>query len=166
MLKGLLKIHTRPVHYLYTLTLAALIFDGYYLVMTRLPSVGDVPACTIGGALTTENLLFSAFLSLITALMIAGMIRLYFLRKNIEKIGGGLASSSMAGLGFIVGFFTVFCALCTIPIISVFGLAIGLGFFTTYNLTFKIISLALMLFSLILLDRQLNRACDNCKVKC
>lgn len=161
-MNGLSKIHTHPVQYLYTLTLGAIIFDGYYLVMKNLPSSGDVPACSVGAALTIENIIFSVALSILTALMVAGMIRLYLLRKTIKKAG---LPSSVAGLGFIIGFFTVFCALCTIPVISVFGFAIGLGFFTTYNLAFKIISIVLMLFSFFLLDRQLNNACQSCKIK-
>jgi len=159
-MKGLLKIHEKSHQYLYTFALGALIFNGYYWVMKRLPSVGDVPACTIGGAVTPENLFFSGVLSILTALMIAGFIRLYSLRKTVKKKG---LTGSIASLGFIVGFFTVFCALCTIPVISFFGLAIGLGFFTTYNLFFKILSIVLMLISLALLDSQLSNACQICK---
>ncbi len=70
-------------------------------------------------------------------------------------------TGSVMGFGFLLGFFTVFCTLCTIPVISVFGFAVGLGFLTTYNLAFKILSLVLMFMALTLLDKQLN-FCETC----
>ena len=156
-MKGLLSIHQKPLHYFYTVALAALIFDGYFLLMKNLPGVGSVPACIVGGSLTLGNILFSVILSILTAIMIAGLIRLYQERSYRKK---ATINSSLAGFGFIVGFFTVFCALCTIPVISLFGVAIGLGFFTTYNLFFKLISLAVMFFSLYLLNKQLSDSCS------
>lgn len=158
---GLLKIHSRSYQYLYTVALAATMFDAYYLIMKRLPSYGKVEACIVGGAITPENLIFSGVLSLMTAVMLAGLMRLYLVRQSVKK---SAATGSMMSLGFIVGFFTVFCALCTIPVISVFGLAIGLGFFTTYNLFFKILSIVLMSFSLYLLNKQLKSECETCKI--
>lgn len=146
---------------LYWIALTALIFDMYFIIMKRLPGVGSIPACTIGGSLTVENVIFSLVLSGLTAFNILGLIKLYKVRsKAVSKKG----TSSLAGLGFIIGFFTVFCALCTIPVISVFGLAIGLGFFTTYNLYFKIVSLLLMAGSLYLLNKQLENHCA-CNLK-
>lgn len=70
-------------------------------------------------------------------------------------------TGSVMGFGFLLGFFTVFCTLCTIPVISIFGFAVGLGFFTTYNLVFKILSLLLMILALTLLNKQLN-FCETC----
>lgn len=159
-MKGLLSIHQKPLHYFYTFALAALIFDGYFLIMKKLPGVGAVPACTVGGSLTLGNIVFSVLLSILTAIMIAGLIKLYKMRSQRKN---AKINSSLAGFGFIIGFFTVFCALCTIPVISLFGVAIGLGFFTTYNLLFKVISLAFMGLSLYLLNRQLSSAC-SCNV--
>lgn len=151
-------IKVNPLHWI---ALTALIFDVYFIIMKRLPGVGSIPACTIGGSLTVENIFFSLILSGLTAFNILGLIKLYKVRsKAVSKKG----TSSLAGLGFIIGFFTVFCALCTIPVISVFGLAIGLGFFTTYNLYFKIVSLLLMAGSLYLLNKQLENHCA-CNLK-
>lgn len=146
---------------LYWFALTALIFDVYFIIMKRLPGIGSVPACTIGGSLTLENIVFSLVLSGLTAFNILGLIKLYKVRL---KGASQAATGSLAGLGFLLGFFTVFCALCTIPVISVFGLAIGLGFFTTYNLYFKIVSLLLMAGSLYLLNKQLENHCA-CNLK-
>jgi hypothetical protein len=157
-MKGLQKIHEEPLQWLYTLTCAAIIFYSYYLVMRLLPGVGQVPACLVGGALTLQNLIFSALLSFLTALIISGLFRLYVKRKSMIK---NVKTGSVMGFGFLLGFFTVFCTLCTIPVISIFGFAVGLGFFTTYNLVFKILSLLLMILALTLLNKQLN-FCETC----
>ncbi len=157
-MKGLQKIHEEPLQWLYTITLAAIIFYSYYLVMRLLPGVGQVPACLVGGALTLQNLIFSALLSFLTALIISGLFRLYVKRKSMIK---NVKTGSVMGFGFLLGFFTVFCTLCTIPVISIFGFAVGLGFFTTYNLIFKILSLLLMILALTLLNKQLN-FCETC----
>lgn len=155
-MKGLQKIHSEPLQWLYTFTLGAVIFYGYYLVMKLLPGVGSAPACIVGGSFSTQNLIFSGILSFLTALTIAGLLRLYFLRRSFK-----LKTGSVLSVGFLLGFFTVFCTLCTIPVISVFGLAVGLGFFTTYNLLFKVLSLILMLSALFMLNKQLN-FCESC----
>ena len=160
-MKGLQKIHKEPLQWFYTLTLAMGIFYGYYQVMKILPAVGDVPACIVGGSLTLKNVVFSGFLSALTALVLAGLIRLYLLRRSIVK---STKTGSILGLGFLTGFFTVFCTLCTIPVVSIFGFGIGLGFFTTYNLFFKIVSMIFMIAALILLDKQLN-SCEACTLK-
>lgn len=155
------KTATRAHQYLYTLALAALIFDAYYLIMKRLPAVGGTKACQVGGALTIENLIFSAILSILTALILAGLFRLYNLKTSLKQKA---ATGSLLGVGFVVGFFTVFCTLCTIPVISLFGLAIGLGFFSTYNLLFKFLSLLIMSLALYLVRRQLRNHCLTCKI--
>lgn len=155
-MKGLQKIHEEPLQWLYTFTLGAMIFYGYYLIMKLLPGVGSAPACIVGGSFSIQNLIFSGLLSFLTALTIAGLLRLYFLRRSFK-----LKTGSVLSVGFLLGFFTVFCTLCTIPVISVFGLAVGLGFFTTYNLFFKTLSLILMLAALFMLNKQLN-FCGSC----
>ncbi len=129
--------------------------------MKNLPGIGSVPACIIGGSLNFGNILFSLVLSIFTAINIRAFFKLYKLRSKSIALK---ASGPLAGFGFIIGFFTVFCALCTIPVISIFGLAIGLGFFTTYNIYFKVISLILMILSLYLLDKQLRSHC-SCESK-
>ncbi|MEK9159289.1 MAG: hypothetical protein AAB383_01015 [Patescibacteria group bacterium] len=157
-MKGLQKIHKEPLQWLYTLALAMTIFYGYYQVMKILPAVGKVPACVVGGSLTIKNVVFSGLLSVLTALILAGLVRLYLLRKSIVK---STKTGSILGFGFLTGFFTIFCTLCTIPLISIFGFSVGLGFFTTYNLFFKILSLIFMLTALVLLNKQLGD-CKSC----
>jgi len=126
--------------------------------MKILPGVGNVPACVVGGSMTIKNVIFSGLLSALTALILAGLMRLYLLRKSIVKTA---KTGSILGFGFLTGFFTVFCTLCTIPIISIFGFSVGFGFFTMYNLLFKILSMIFMITALILLDKQLN-SCETC----
>lgn len=159
-MKGLQKIHTKPIQLLYTFSLAAVVFYVYYLVMKIFPGMSEVPACLIGGSLSPENIIFSGLLSVLTALTLAGLFRLYLMRKSLTR---SLKTSPLLGLGFLVGFFTIFCTLCTIPVLSIFGLGISLGFFSTYNLLFKMLSFLLLLASLFLLDKQL-RTCETCPI--
>lgn len=148
----------KAYHAIFTFALAAAFFDVYYLVMKRLPGVSpDHNACIMGGSFTTGNLVFSLFLSVLAAVVIMGFWQLYRRRlagRSVWAMGSGF------GLGGLIGFFTVFCAVCTIPVVSVFGLAVGLGFFTTYNGMLKGLSLALMAFSVWLLVDKLR--CERC----
>lgn len=149
---ALVRAYRYTHHYIYTGALAVGLFSAYYAVMARLPST-DGYACIVGAGLNAGNLFFSAVLSLMTAVMAFGLFRLYQKRKPRRR---DLAAGSTLWLGFLLGFFTVFCAVCTLPVISVFGLAVGLGFFTTFNVLFKAVSLSMMAFSLWLINRQLG----------
>jgi len=133
-----------------------LFFDMNYYFMSKLPGTRDF-ACIVGGNMTPINLIFSILLSLLTALMFSGVIMLSKQRHAEKNTAAGIAS-----LGAIIGTFTVFCTTCTIPIISLFGLSVGLNFFTTYNLIFKIVSLLLMLAGLYHLETQLRGNCKRC----
>ena len=159
-MKGLRSIFEKSYHYLYVFAGAALMFDVYYLVMARLPGVEN-NSCTVGAGLTPGNILFSGVLSVLAAVMIFAIVRMIQMRLlSRRSLGGNLATGSSLGLGFVVGFFTVFCALCTIPVISLFGFSVGLGFFTTYNVFFKALSLALMGLALWQVNKRLQ--CDRC----
>jgi len=133
--------------------LLLLFFDLNYYLMTRLPGTEGL-ACVPGGNVTAINITFAVLLSILSALMFSAAIMLTGARRP---------TAGIAGVGAVVGTFTVFCTTCSLPFISLFGLSVGLGFFTTYNLAIKIISLVLILVGLYYLEKQLQGNCKICK---
>lgn len=140
------------------LLVSAGFFALNYQLMARLPGGGKNLMCEVGGGLTPENLTFGFVLSAMGGLLITGFIALLSQKK--AKVGWKAGSASTLGMG--VGLLTTFCTLCTLPVISLFGLGVGLSFFTEYELWFKVLSLILLGASLYLLNKQLKEQCRRC----
>lgn len=154
---AVLKNLRNPIYLFTMLGTTVLLFDVNYYMMANLPGTRD-RMCVIGAYLTPGNILFSVGLSVLTGIMVAAFVALFR-----EKRGRLAASSTVSGVGFLLGSLTVFCTFCTIPVISLFGLSLGLSFFTTYNLAFKIISMVFMLGGIYLINKQLADECVVCK---
>lgn len=154
----LFKQLKNPTHLLIFLGVSFIFFDLNYYFISKLPGEVD-NACVIGANITPVNVGFAVILSLLAGLMVVGGIALHKQRRARMAV-----SSILSGFGVLVGTFTVFCTVCTLPVISLFGLSLGLGFFTSYNLTFKIISLLLMLMGMYLLEKQLEGECVTCRM--
>jgi len=150
---GLSQIGNNPLWVFWTTVLASVFFVPYLWAMMSLPGLNE-RACLIGASLTPGNVLFSGIMSVFTALMFFGLWLLHKRRAFRFRMAAG------GTVGGIMGFFTVFCTLCTLPVISLFGLSVSLGFFTTYNVMLKTISVSLMVFIVWLLDVKLK----DCKV--
>lgn len=134
-------------------TTALLIFDvNYYLMSTMLGTRNN--ACAIGANLTPFNIGFSGVMSILAGVMIVGIGALIKKKRNAAQ------AVSLSGFGFVSGIFTLFCTVCILPLITIFGVAIDLGFFTTYNVFFNTASLMLFVWGLWLLNRKL--ACERC----
>lgn len=128
-------------------------FALQYYILSTLPG-GGIDACVIGGGLNAQNLTFAALMSVGFGLILAAIPQVYALHKaNAGTLGG---TSFMA---FFIGIFTVFCTVCTIPLISVFGISFSLAFFTDAALELQLISLILMGLSLYLMEKQLKGIC-------
>ena len=152
--QGLFQIGNNPIWVFWTLVLASFLFVPYMWAMMTLPGIQE-RACMIGGSLTLSNVTFSGVMSVFTALMLFGLWLMHKRRAfRFRMAAGGVA-------GGFLGFFTVFCTLCTIPIISIFGLSFGLGFFTTYNVMLKAVSISLSAFVLWMIDDRLKN-CEAC----
>ncbi len=137
------------------LGVAMLVFDfNYYLMSTMIGSRNH--ACVVGANLTTANLFFSAFFSVLCGVLGAGVVALYRQRRR------GIKASAISGVGMILGIFTMFCTACTFPIISLFGLSFGVGFFTDYSIGFQILSLLFLAYGLFTLNGQLE--CEKCSI--
>lgn len=147
-----------PVSLFVFIGTAFVIFDiSYYVMANTLGTRNNM--CVPGAGLTFWNVIFSLVISLLGGLIVSGLIAL---RAN-DTSGQKLIAGSSGGLGFFIGGLTVFCTLCTIPVITLFGLSVGLGFFTTYELLFKGIAIILMLIATYQLNKQFSGNC-NCRV--
>ena len=96
-------------------------------------------------------------MSLFAGIIVAGIIELFKQKKSKLK------ASSLSGFGLVLGSITIFCIPCTFAVFTVFGVAISLNFFMTYDLYIKIASLLLMIYGTYLLNKQLMGECKMCK---
>lgn len=144
----------QPVYLLIFLGVGFIFFDVNYYLMSTLPGSRN-EACVMGVNLTPLNIFFSIISSLAIALMVSGIIAL-LARKGGKKV----AATSLSGVGFGLGAFTLFCPVCALPALTAFGLSLGLDFFNDFNLIIKILSLILLFGGLILLNKQLD--CQRC----
>ena len=151
----------RHVRYLLIFVgVAFLVFDINYFLMKSLPGSRD-EMCVTGANFTPLNIVFALALSALVGLLIAGFVALFTQATGSKKVG----LTSLSGIGAGVGMMTVFCTICTIPVISLFGLSIGLEVFTYYGSVFKVASLVSLVMALYLLNRQLKRECAVCVPK-
>ena len=137
------------------ISFAFLFFDVQYWIMATLPGSRH-EMCVLGAGLNTLNVAFSILQSLLAGLFVVG----FFASFRVTK--ASFQSASWTGLGALLGTMTVFCTLCTIPLITLFGLGISLGFITTYDLWFKLLSLFLLCIGLYQLNRKMRGACGRC----
>jgi hypothetical protein len=150
----------KPKYLFLFLGVAFIFFDIGYYIMSKLPGSRN-EMCVIGVNLTPVNIIFSFCISILSAVMISGLVALFASKLAKNKA----AMSSLSGLGFGLGMLTVFCPLCTLGTISVFGLSLGLEFFNDYNFYIKIASITLLAGSLYLLNRQLKGVCGSCECR-
>lgn len=157
----------RNPKYLFALVGVAFVaFDLSYYLMASLPGNRD-EMCIMGANLTPLNIWFSVMLSLMVGVLFAGFWSLIDKKIHLQKQSGGkkIAVGSLSGIGAFLGVMTMFCTACTLPVISLFGLSVGLEVFTDNNYIFKIASLVMVLVSIILLNRQLEDKCETCVYK-
>lgn len=136
--------------------IAGSLFYLNFLVMSDLPGEQDL-MCVIGGGLTFSNLLFAGLISAMAGLVFVGFVESAFVRRGGSLKGG---SSSLAGL--LAGGLTTFCTLCSLPVVSLFGLSVSLGFITDYAIEFKVVSVLLLATGLYLVNRDLKKDCLHC----
>lgn len=146
----------KTTYFLVALVVAFLFFGVNYYLMANLPGEQN-KMCVIGAGLTSINIFFALLISICAGIAFSGFMALAAQKRTTRSF----AISSLPGVGVVVGTFTVFCTLCTLPVISLFGFSFGFGFFTDYNVLFKAISFVFAIGGLYLLNGQLR---DNCVV--
>jgi len=149
ILKNLLNTKSLVI----TVSAMLVLFNISYYMMANLPGYRN-NMCVIGAGLTPLNVIYSLIIAAMSGILIANLPSLFKIRS---------AASSSGGIGAMtLGGFTLFCPLCTLPAISLFGVSFSLSFFTTYDIWIKLISLMLMGWSLYLINKKLS--CDFCRV--
>jgi hypothetical protein len=136
---------------------AFLLFDFSYYLMSTLPGSKDY-MCVEGANLTPENIIFSIILSLMVGVMAAGLINLFTIQTAKSKA----KLTSIGGIGLGIGSLTMFCSVCTLPILSLFGLSVVFELFLEYSLIFRTISFLMLGTALFLLNKQLLEGCKKC----
>jgi len=139
---------------------AVLFFVGSIHMMRSLPGTAE-GMCVMGANFTPLNVVFSAILAGIIGVIVAGVSQVY----HYKAAKAGVAITSISGIATAFGVMTMFCTMCTLPIISIFGVSIGLSAFVYYNTAFKVGSLVLMLISALMINHQLEHKGEKCLVK-
>ena len=138
--------------------LSVLIFDFSYYLMSSLPGSRN-SMCVVGANLTALNIGFSLIMSVLAGLMVVAMINLAGRRYTAKKAVFG----SLSGFGFFAGLLSVFCPVCSLPVLGLLGLSLGMEFFTEHHLIIKVFSLVAVIGGLYLLNSQLKEKCTICK---
>ena len=155
---NIFSLFKQPTYSLIALGSAFVLFDIQYYFMKYLPGTRDF-MCIMGANFTPINILFSAILSICMGILISGLFFLIQQKNTQNKV----TVTSLSGIGAIIGSFTIFCTVCTLPVISLFGISLSLQLFVDYNLPFKIMSLFCTLFGIYLLNKQIQNQCTLCK---
>ena len=146
-----------PVYLLVFIGSVFLFFDLQYYLMASLPGTKDF-MCVDGANLTPLNVIFSLVLSLLVGLIVASLTALF--RKTVRQKKAAL--TSVTGLGMGLGALTLFCPICALPVISVFGFSLGLDFINDYNIWLKLLSIGMLAVSLLMVNRRLDPKCKVC----
>lgn len=154
---SIFEYFTNPKYFVPAAVAAFLIFVFQFYLMLTLPGTIDF-SCVEGANLTFANIIFASLTSVLSGMMIAGFAVLY----GQSAARRGIQGVSLSAIGLIFGTFTVFCTVCTLPVISLFGLSIGLQFFTYHNFIFKVVSTLLLFLGMYFLNRQLKLECSRC----
>jgi len=129
-----------------------------YLVMKSLPGTNGFQC--LPHSMNAKNVIFSVIMSTIMAVFIVGMKELLTLKKNtLQQTVSGVSIFSVSG---IIGFFTIICPICTLGVVSLFGVSFGLNFLLDFNIQIKIISILLMIFGIYWINGQLAQDCKIC----
>jgi len=130
-----------------------------FWIMLNLPGT-DGYRC-LPNSLTRENLIFAGITTLIMGIFVVGMKELFLAKKSATKKFSGVSIFSIGG---IVSLFTIFCPVCTIGVVSIFGLSFGLNFFVDYGNWIKIGTILLLIFGLYWINSQLRpKECEICR---
>lgn len=153
--KTIFTVLIQPINALIATIAAIGTMIALYILMAKLPGTNGY-ACIEGGNLTTINISTSAIISIFTGIIIIGFKEVFKSKKQSLHIG------STSSIALLLGSLTTICTVCALPIISLFGISISLQFVTTHNTAFKIISLAFMMMSIYLLNKNLKQECQVC----
>lgn len=140
---------------IFGITFSLLFYINYYL-MANLVGERDL-MCVMGAGLTPFNLFFAFIMSVMAGFLVVGVVQN---SKNRATSQVKVGSTSFLGLG--LGTLTSFCTLCSLPALTLFGSSVSLGFFTDYEIYFKILSMLLLGLGLHFVNKELKEGCNRC----
>jgi len=150
----------KPTYLLTATGVALVIFDINYFFMATLPGSRD-EMCVMGINLTPGNIVFSIFMSLLSGIVVACLTALFVLRSSQRKA----SMAAVSGLGLGIGALTIFCPVCTLPILAIGGASVVFEMFNIYGVIFKAFSLILLLGTLWYLNKKMAPECLKCVYK-
>jgi len=140
---------------------ASMVFGSFfylnYYLMANMIGEQDF-MCVMGGGLTPFNITFALIISAIASLVVVGFLENQKNRSSKSSLKMGSASA----VGLTLGTLTSFCTLCSLPVLTLFGLSIPITFLTDYELYFKFASFFLLIGGLYLVNRELKKGCTRC----
>ncbi len=152
----MIKLLKRPQNLFLFLGVVFLLMDvNLYFMLTFPGSVNDM--CVMGANFSLLNVLFAFLSSALTAAIIVG-IKEMFQQQYRKKT----MTTTVSSVGLGIGFLTLFCPICALPALSIFGLGIGLDVFNDYNIWFKLLSLLLLVTASYFINQQLVKGCERC----
>lgn len=151
----ILTILKKPLNLSLFLGVSVAFFAANYYAMKNLPHSNGF-MCILGGNVTPLNITLGLILSLSAGLLVAALFEQFKQKQTQQALRVGSAS----GVGMIMGTLTSFCTICSVPIISLFGIGTAMSFISQYQLYFRIGSIALMFIGLYLINKQLKSQCS------
>ncbi len=141
--------------------IAAMVFAGFfylnYYLMANMLGEQDL-MCVMGGGLTPFNITFALIISGMASLVVVGFLENQKKRSMRSRFKMGSASA----IGVTLGTLTSFCTLCSLPVLTLFGLSVPLAVFTDYEIYFKVASFLLLALGMYLVNRELKKGCVRC----
>lgn len=134
-----------------------LFFMLNYWVMKNLPGT-DGYQC-LPNSLNAENIIFAGIMSLVMGIFVVGLRELWKSHKSAAK---NVSTFSVFSIGGILSFFTIFCPICTIGVVSIFGISFGLSFFVDFEFHIKIAIILFLAFGLYWINSQLKP--EDCQI--
>lgn len=128
--------------------------------MKNLPGTNGYQ-CILGANLTSINLTFAFFISVLSSWALLGFFELF--QQKQKKFA--LEMISISSIGTLFGTLTSFCALCTLPVLSLFGISVSLSWFTDFHLYFQVGSVVILLIVVFLLEKQIRGNCIVCTLQ-
>ena len=151
--RSLLDVLKKPASAITALAFAFLFFDVQYYIMSKMIGYKDL-MCVPGAGLNTQNIIFAIVLSLMAGAVLVGFYATIKMRQASYK------AVSASGIGALVGTFTVFCPVCSLPIFAAMGVSVG--FTVDYNIWMKLLSLVMMSYAIYQINLQLKGECERC----
>ena len=150
-----------PRNFAIFLSVSAIFFGISVWILKSFPSSNGFQCLPAGAAATPENLIFAAISSGLFGIFAVGIFEIFREKFSAARAISSAANVSIAGF---LGAFSLFCPVCTIGVVSIFGASFGLEFFVDFNFEMKIATIFLLLFGIFWTNSQMTKKCQICQI--